>query len=123
MTVSACTHIVRPSNNDPLAHTRAQMGNPRNTIAIPIPRAINGLPTECVDCSLHDLARKLYGLRGVTDHLAEIQREQERAMATEFASVGAAARFGAPERLRDHLTEFVARSVERVHITLEGLLE
>jgi hypothetical protein len=99
------------------------MGNPRNTLAIPIPRAISGLPTECVDCSLHDLARKLCAGRGVGDHLAELQREHERAMAAEFASVGAAARFGAPERLREHLTEFVARSVERVRITLEGLLE
>jgi len=44
-------------------------------------------------------------------------------MARQFAQVGAAARFADPGRLREHLTEFVARAVERVRITLEGLLE
>jgi hypothetical protein len=44
-------------------------------------------------------------------------------MAREFASVGAAARFGDPERLRPQLTELVARSVERVRGVLEGQLK
>jgi len=120
MTVSACTHVVRASNDDPLAHTRAMMGNPRNTLAIPVPRAIDGLPADCVGGTLHDLARRLYARHGVGDHLAAIQQEQERAMAAEFASVGAAARSGSSERLRSQLTEFVARCVERVRGVLEG---
>jgi hypothetical protein len=37
--------------------------------------------------------------------------------------VGAAARFSAPDRLREALTEFVARTVARVRTTLEGILE
>jgi len=123
MTVSACTHVVRPDTLDPLAHTRVQMGNPRNTLAIPVPRAIDGLPVECVDGTMHNLARRLYARHGVGDHLAQIQEETERAMSREFAQVGAAARFADPDRLREHLTEFVARAVEGVRSTLEGLLE
>lgn len=122
MTVSACTHVVRPGSDDPLAHTRVQMGNPRNTLAIPVPRAIDGLPVECVDGTMHALARKLYARHGVGEHLAQIQEEQERSIAREFAQVGAAARFADPARLREHLTEFVARTVDGVRATLEGLL-
>jgi len=122
MTMSACSHVVRADSSDPLAHTRVQMGNPRNTLAIPIPRAIGGLPDACVSGAIHDLSRKLYARHGASDHLEPIQRGHERAMAGEFASAGAAARFGAPERLRGALTEFVARAVERVRATLEGLL-
>ncbi|MBM4032279.1 MAG: hypothetical protein FJ291_10880 [Planctomycetes bacterium] len=123
MTVSACTHVVRPDTPDPLAHTRAQMGNTRNIIAIPVPRAIDGLPAECVDGTMHDLSRKLYARRGVGEHLAQIQEEAERAIAQEFAQVGAAARFADPSHLRQHLTTFVARTVERVRATLDGLLQ
>ncbi|MBM4038947.1 MAG: hypothetical protein FJ290_10585 [Planctomycetes bacterium] len=122
MTVSACTHSVRPDTNDPIAHTRVQMGNTRNTIAVPVPRAIDGLPTECVDGTMHNLARKLYARHGVGDHLAQIQEEQERSIAREFAQVGAAAKFADPDRLREHLTEFTARTVARVRTALEGLL-
>lgn len=123
MTVTACTHVVRPDPADPLAHSRLQLGNTRNTIAIPVPRAVDGLPVECVDGTLHSLARKLYARHGVGDHLAQIQEETERAIAREFAQVGAAARFSAPDRLREALTEFVARTVARVRTTLEGILE
>lgn len=123
MTVSACTHAVRASNEDPLAQTRALMGNPRSTLAIPVPRAIDGLPAECVSGSLHDLSMKLLARRGIGEHMAEIEADQERALARELAAVGAAARFGAPERLREHLTEFVARTVARVGSLLEELLK
>ncbi len=123
MTVSACTHSVRADTADPLAHSRVQMGNPRNTIAVPVPRAIEGLPAECGDGTLHALARQLYARHGVGDHLAQIQEETERSIAREFAQVGAAARFADPARLREHLTEFTARTVERVRTTIEGLLE
>ncbi len=122
MTISACTHVVRADTNDPLAHSRVQMGNPRNTIAIPVPRAIDGLPVECVDGTMHTLARKLYARHGVGEHLAQIQEETERAIAREFAQVGAAAKFSDPARLREHLTEFTARTVQRVRAALEGLL-
>jgi len=122
MTISACTHVVRADNADPLAHTRAMMGNPRNTLAIPIPRAIDGLPAACVDGTLHNLSRQLYAAHGVGEHLAETQQEHERAMVREFASAGAAARFGPPERLRPQLTELVARCVERVRSLLEEMI-
>ncbi len=108
MTVSACTHLVRPNTSDPLAHTRAMMGNPRNTLAIPVPRAIDGLPQVCVSGMLHDLARRLYAARGLGDHLAAIQREREQAMADELAS----AKQGPPELLRERLTAMVGRWVE-----------
>ncbi len=122
MTVSACTHVVRPDTADPLAHSRVQMGNTRNTIAIPIPRAIDGLPIECVDGTVHNLARRLYARHGVGEHLAQIQQEHERTIAREFAQVGAAARFADPARLREHLTEFVARTIEGVRTVLSDLL-
>ncbi len=123
MTVSACTHLVRPVGDDPLAHTRAMMGNPRNTLAIPVPRAIDGLPSQCVSGALHNLAQRLCALRGVGDHLAAAQREAERAMAQEFASAGIIARFGPPERLREHMTAMVERWVERTEALLREALE
>ena len=123
MTVSACTHVVRADNADPRAHTRALIGNPRNTLAIPIPRAIDGLPEECVDCSLHDLSRELYARFGVGDHLADVREEYERPIAAEFGTIGAAVQSYEPGLQRRYLTALVARSVERVRATLEGLLE
>ena len=122
MTVSACTHVVRPQATDPLAHTRAMMGHPHNTLAIPVPRAIDGLPAACVSGELHELARALYRAKGCGAHMAALQETHERAMAMELASVGAAARFGPEETLREALGDFVARAVERVRTALEGLL-
>ncbi|MFP4058578.1 MAG: C45 family autoproteolytic acyltransferase/hydrolase [Candidatus Brocadiia bacterium] len=122
MTVSACTHLVREHTADPLAHSRVAMGNPRNTLFVPIPRAIEGLPAACVSGRMSELARRLYAAHGVDTHLAEVQAEHERAMAREFAAVGARARFGAPERLREELTGFVARAVERVRGLIESRL-
>jgi len=121
MTVSACTHVVHGENDDPLAHTRVAMGNPRNTFFIPVPRAIDGLPAECVAGELHDLARALYAARGVGDHLAEAQAEHEAAIAAEFASIRDAVRFRPPTSLRRQLTDFVARCVARTRSVLEGL--
>jgi hypothetical protein len=122
MTLSACVHVLRPDATDPRAHSRVAMGNPLNTLYVPVPLAIEGLPAECVDGSFHDLSRRLYARDGVNGRLAEIQHEQERALAAEFASVGAQARFGQPGRLRPQLTEFVAHCVERVRAVLENLL-
>ena len=121
MTVSACTHVVRGENADPRAHTRAAMGNTRNAFYIPIPRAIDGLPAECTSGEFHGLAKALYAAHGVGDHLADAQDEHECAMAAEFASVAAAARFGPPQRLKAQLTGFVARCVARVRGVLEDL--
>ncbi len=122
MTVSACTHAVRPDTADPIAHTRVQMGNTRNTLAIPVPRAIDGLPVECVDGTMHKLARKLYTRFGVGEHLAQIQADTERGIVQEYARVGAVARLEGPERLREALTDFVARAVRRIRATLDALL-
>ena len=121
MTVSACTHVVHGENDDPLAHTRVAMGNPRNTFFIPVPRAIDGLPAECVTGELHDLARTLYAAHGVGDHLAEAQAEHEAAIAAEFASIRDAVRFHPPASPRRQLTDFVARCVARTSSVLEGL--
>jgi len=122
MTLSACVHVLRPEATDPRAHSRVAMGNPLNTLYVPVTLAIEGLPAECVDGSFHDLSRRCYARGGLSDRLAEIQHEHERALAAEFARVGAEARFGQPERLRPQLTEFVARCVERVRALLESLL-
>ena len=121
MTVSACTHVVHGENDDPLAHTRVAMGNPRNTFFIPVPRAIDGLPAECVTGELHELARALYAAHGVGDHLAVAQAEHEAAMAAEFASIRDAVRFHPPASPRRQLTDFVARCVARTSSVLEGL--
>jgi len=123
MTVSACTHVVRADTLDPLAHTRVQMGNPRNTIAVPVPRAIEGLPLECADGTMHALARRLYARHGVGEHLAGVQDERERAISREFVQVGLGARLSEPGRLREALTGFAARCVESVRATLAHLLE
>lgn len=121
MTISACTHVVHGENADPLAHTRASMGNPHNTLVVPVPRAIDGLPAECVSGRFHDLSRALYALHGTGDHLADAQAEHEAAMAAEFASIRDAVRFHPPATLRRQLTRFVARCVARVRGILEGL--
>ncbi|MFW6163813.1 MAG: C45 family autoproteolytic acyltransferase/hydrolase [Planctomycetota bacterium] len=121
MTVSACTHVVHGENADPLAHTRASMGNPHNTLSIPVPRAIEGLPAECVSGAFHNLSRALYARCGLGDHLAQAQVEHEAAMAVEFASIRDAVRFRPPATLRPQLTRFVARCVGRVRSLLEGL--
>ena len=121
MTVSACTHVVHGENADPLAHTRVAMGNPRNTLSIPVPRAIDGLPVECVSGELHNLSRALYAARGVGDHLADAQAEHEAAMAAEFAALRDAVRFHPPRSLRRQLTALVARCVARTRSILEGL--
>lgn len=122
MTISTCTHVVHGENADPLAHTRVAMGNPRNTLVFPVPRAIDGLPPECVSGELHNLSRALYAAQGVGDHLADTQAEHEAAMSAEFASIRDAVRFHPPATLRRQLTAFVARCVARTREVLEALV-
>lgn len=122
MTISACTHVVHGENADPLAHSRVALGNPRNTFYIPVPRAIDGLPVECVSGELHTLSRALYAAHGLGDHLADMQAEHEAAMAAEFAAIRDAVRFHPPASLRRQLTDFVARCVARTRSILEGLV-
>ena len=122
MTISACTHVVHGENADPLAHSRVALGNPRNTFYIPVPRAIHGLPVECVSGELHNLSRALYAAHGLGDHLADMQAEHEAAMAAEFAAIRDAVRFHPPATLRRQLTAFVARCVSRTRSILEGVV-
>ena len=114
MTQSVCTHVVREDTLDPLAHSVVSMGNPRNTLVIPIPRAVNGLPTACVDGTIHDLSRQLYALRGVGAHLAELQSQHEPAIAAAYASLAARLNGEPPVRIRAELTPFVAECGERL---------
>ncbi len=121
MTMSACTHIVHEDTLDPAARTMASVGNPRNTLCIPVPRAINGLPADCVSGELHNLARALYAREGAGDHLAAIQKEQEAAMNREYRDLAAKLHGHPPTRVRAELTQFVARCVARVRSLLKGL--
>jgi hypothetical protein len=120
MTVSACTHVVHRADSL-AAHTRAAVGSPRNTLFLPIPRAIAALPAECVSGAFHDLARTLYARQGVGDHLAAAQQEHEPELVAEFTRLAADLAGASPDRARAELAAFVARSVARTHSLLEAL--
>ncbi|NQT86109.1 hypothetical protein HQ560_05050 [bacterium] len=83
-TVSACTHVAGAPG---VSHV--SMGHPHNTLCIPVPVTVDGLPAACVSGDMSAQARAALASRGLGDHLAAVQDERERAMAGELALPGA----------------------------------
>ncbi len=121
-TVTACTHVVLPGPHNPRAHTRAAVGNPLTTLFLPVARAIDGLPAECLSGEFHNLARAVYAQAGLTDPLATVREDEERRMDEAFARFAARLEDASPETARAELTVFAARCVSRVRSILEGVL-
>ncbi|MBL7224155.1 MAG: hypothetical protein ISS72_09900 [Candidatus Brocadiae bacterium] len=113
MTVSACTHVVREGALDPTACTHASIGNPRNTLCLPLPRAIDGLPAECASGEFYQLAEAVRAGHGMGDHLAAAQAH-ENDLRAGLAKLAAALTGQPAERVRAELTAFTADTIERV---------
>ena len=123
MTQTACTHVVGEASSAPLPRTMASVGNTRNTLCIPLPRDVDGLPSECVSGQLHVLSRRLYARHGLGGHLAPVQAEHEPHMAGELQTLARTLADASPRHARAQLTAFAAGSIARVRTVLRAFLD